>query len=145
MTFKKWRKDFDTVCEKRKFGSSVRFVCADLTRPDIGTNEVVSRADVVLLSNVLHLLSRRERLALLRTIKKNLPPNGRIMIYDQFIRSDGQLDSTNLLTFDWLLHGCMFRYSEDEFGKELSDLGFVSICQKRMSGLSGALLAGEVP
>lgn len=133
---------FRQLTQQSGKGNSLRFVGGDLRCPgDLAS--VLSGADGVILSNVLHLLSTDERANLLINIRRAVAARASVLIYDQFLHPEPTGDPALFMVVDWLLCGYRFDTTEVEFAGVLSSLGFGSISHLRLQGLPGALICAQ--
>jgi SAM-dependent methyltransferase len=121
-----------------------RFVAGDLRCPQAFAHEI-ARADVVVLSNVLHLLTSHEQHTLLQTLYDHMRPGAQLLVYDQFSPADVAFDTARFMVLDWLLCGYQFDCSEVTFGADLSRLGFADVLYRRPPGLPGAIIGCRMP
>lgn len=119
-----------------------RFVAGDVRDGDVVRKQAGS-ADVIIASNIMHLLAEDERRALLLAIREGAREGTTLVVYDQFVQP-GCTDTASYLVVDWLLCGYRFDGSEQDFGEELARAGFGSVRHRRVAGIPGALVAGTV-
>jgi hypothetical protein len=119
-----------------------RFVGADLKRPDSWAG-LLGQSDLVVASNVMHLLTGAEREDVLRAVKGQARPGTTIVVYDQFVQP-GVSDSARCLVVDWLLCGYRFDLTDADFAETLEKVGFSAVRSRRVPGLPGAMLAACV-
>lgn len=131
--FKRQLEQHDADAQAR-FG----FVAGDLKHPRT-FSRLLSEADVVIASNVMHLLSDADRTSLLRCIKSHARPDTQLIVYDQFVQSADPRSASSLVV-DWLLCGHRFDCSEREFSERLAELGFARLTTRRTVKVPGALV-----
>jgi SAM-dependent methyltransferase len=134
-----FNKKIETVKEKERFF----FLEKDLFQPDALIDEI-ERFDVAIMSNILHLLSGEIRQNLLTLLVNKLKPNGKIIIYDQFVNNEhAELDAAQFMVVDWLNCGAMFDVSESEFAEDLKKIGASEVTTKRFPNLPGAMILAK--
>lgn len=126
-------------------GSSLRmrFVADDVTRPDHLVHEV-AKADLAIMSNLLHLLPKDQIENLIALLRTNLKPGAKVAIYDQFLHL-GQLGIANLMVIDWICVGSQFDLDSTAMVRLLGHAGFVDVISKQIPGIPGAIVIGVVP
>ena len=118
-----------------------RFVSDDVTHPGRLLLEA-GQSNVVILSNLLHMIAPTPGRELLAKLRAALPPASRLIIYDQFLARD-RFDVASLMTVDWVNLGTLFSLSEDDMAELLAELGYVSVTRRRFPLLPGALVCAE--
>lgn len=119
------------------------FVADDVTAP-AALFAVVAKAEAVIVSNLIHLLSATQIRALFAALKSALPRDCRVLVYDQFI-DPGQFDAASLMVIDWVNLGSHFDLGEDGFAHQLAMLGYADTSAHRFPLLPGALVCARVP
>lgn len=101
---------------------------------------VAATTNVVILSNLLHLLDAERRADLLRNLHNALQPNATVIVYDQFIAETGALDASRFMVVDWLNCGAHFELNARGCAAELETAGFAAIASHRFDSLPGAII-----
>lgn len=118
---------------------AVRFQPLDLREPEaLEVLERVSAVDLVILSNVVHLLNPVERAALWRTLATGGP--ARVLVYDQFPQgaedagdptaANGLPGLGDLMVIDWLRCGVRFDLTAAQLAEEAEGYG---LCLERIA------------
>ncbi|MFE0530378.1 methyltransferase [Micromonospora sp. SD19] len=90
---------------------------------DLHTDRVPEH-DSALVSHVLHLLPRTQRVDLLRRIAAGLPRSGLLLVHDFIYDDPGPGTALAASAVDWLAAGSGFALTTDELRTELSEAGF---------------------
>jgi len=111
-------------CERPELFS---FVDADLANPD-GLGKHFANADLIVLSNVVHLLSPPQRNRLWGALHNGCPPGATCLVYDQFpvsqdVAGGGSISASELMIIDWLRCGVIFDLSVDGQSEEMAACG----------------------
>lgn len=128
-----------TLAQPERF----RFVADDVTHPDALLALAVD-ADVVIISNLLHLLGAQHIRALLLALKQVLQPGCRVLVYDQFVDTD-QFDVASMMVVDWVNLGSLFDLCDSDMATLLDTLGFAGVAARRFRLLPGALISASIP
>lgn len=117
---------------------SARFVADDITCP-AALLQVAARADGIVISNLLHFLTKPQISTLLVSLQSVLPSDSRLFIYDQFLTAN-RLDTARLMVVDWINLGAGFDLCESDMVELLDSLGFTAVTAQRFGSLPGALV-----
>jgi hypothetical protein len=105
---------------------------------------LVGTADVILISNVVHLLTTEQRFALYRTVRQHASSGTLFVVYDQFINNQGPFNGTDFMAVDWVINGVQFRETPEQLCEILRNTGFSQTQFRRFPGLPGAVVAVQV-
>ena len=97
----------------------IRFIAADLRAPG-SLKSVLGSVDIVLMSNVVHLLDTEARRELWCTFHDSCRDEAVIAVYDQF-PGDGQ--GSDLMIMDWLRCGSLYDMSAESQMTEMEHYG----------------------
>jgi hypothetical protein len=137
------QRPFSIHIREHSAADAIQFHVADLRQPESFVH-LLANADVVNISNVVHLLTIRQRMALYHAVRQHSVPGTRFLIYDQFIGNNEPFNATHFMTVDWIINGVQFRETPQELCEVLLDLGFSEARFRRFSGLPGAVIAARV-
>lgn len=103
------------------------FVGADLDDPS-ALNVHLAKADIIVVSNVVHMLSQHQRIRLWKTLHDVCRHQTTCLIYDQFptdlgTSQVGNLSASELMIIDWLRCGVIFDLSAQEQVQEMATVG----------------------
>ena len=118
-----------------------RFVADDVTCP-AALLHAATTADGVVISNLLHFLTKPQISALLTSLQGALPRDSRLFIYDQFLTAN-RLDPARLMVVDWINLGAGFDLCESDMAELLKSLGFTAVTARRFGSLPGALVTAR--
>ncbi|MFI6287508.1 methyltransferase [Streptomyces sp. NPDC051018] len=123
----------------------VRLVPWDLhTDPLGGPGETPGGAhDAALLSHVLHLLDRRERVRLLARVRRILPGGGLLMIHDFLYEEPPAGSALAASAVDWLSLGAAYHPDTAALAGELAEAGFTLRRTVPLSALGTTIAVGE--
>ncbi len=121
----------------------IEFHASDLRRRET-LGRLLNNADVIMISNVIHLLTTRERLQLYGEVRKHGPKGGSFIVYDQFIDRDAPLNATHCMSVDWIMNGVHFRETPQECCEILRACGFSDARYRSFRGLPGAVVAARL-
>lgn len=133
---------FDTNIENHGAGG-IKFHASDLRRPET-LSRLLSSADVIIISNVIHLLTTQERMQLYRQVREHGLKGGSFIVYDQFIDRDAPLNATHCMSVDWIINGVHFRETPQECCAILQACGFFDARYRSFRGLPGAVVAARL-
>lgn len=140
------RAAFAEVLEQRRLsstpGAKVDFVEADLRQPDKLETQI-SAADIILLINVAHLLSKIDLDQLLILLAKKMQPHARLIVYDQFPSSQGSLTISDLMLVDWVNCGTVFSDTAQQFQSRLVQIGFKHVELRHFPSLPGTFITTQ--
>ena len=122
--------------------SRIRFAAGDLTRPQ-ELQPLLAAHDVVLLSNVLHLLPQEGRQALCEQILASCRPGTRLVVHDLFLDTPDQ-EMAKLMNVDWMLLGARFAMSTQQCADWLQGIGFQIERATTMPGLPSGVVVGTI-
>ncbi len=115
----------------RKSGiTGIRFLQGDFLVDDIGRGY-----DLVFISHILHIYSKRENMAILKKAKRSLNPHGRVVIRD-FYMDENRVSppQSALFSVNMLVNTEAGRcYTEKEFESWLFKTGFMNMTSKILS------------
>ncbi|HEX7286694.1 MAG TPA: class I SAM-dependent methyltransferase [Candidatus Angelobacter sp.] len=134
---------FQNQISEHKAANAIRFHAADLRRPE-ELDGLLGKADIIIISNVIHLLTRSQREALYRTVQQHGAPGTRFLVYDQFIDDSGPLNGTHFMAVDWVINGVQFRETPQQLCEVLQRTGLRDTQVRRFPGLPGAVIAATV-
>ena len=134
---------FEKQIGEQGAGSAIHFYPADLRRPDTLAG-LFDGVDVIVISNVIHLLTTEQRLALYRAVRQSGVSGSRFLVYDQFINEAGALNATHFMAVDWVINGVQFRETPRELCDILRSSGFSDAQFRQFPGLPGALIAARI-
>jgi hypothetical protein len=137
------QRPFSIHIREHSAADAIQFHAADLRQPESFVH-LLANADVVNISNVVHLLTIRQRMALYHAVRQHSVPGTRFLVYDQFIGNNEPFNATHFMTVDWIINGVQFRETPQELCEVLLDLGFSEARFRRFSGLPGAVIAARV-
>jgi hypothetical protein len=118
---------------------AIQFHAADLRQPETFA-DLLANADVVNISNVVHLLTTRQRTALYHAVRKHSAPGTRLLVYDQFIGDHEPFNATHFMAVDWVINGVQFRETPQQLCDILLGVGFCDAQFRRFPGLPGAVI-----
>ncbi|AUX26892.1 uncharacterized protein SOCEGT47_074620 [Sorangium cellulosum] len=118
-----------------------RFVGLDLRALD---GDLLADADVVLLSNVLHLFNAADRGVMMKKILDHVRPGARAVVYDVFV-SRGVADAGLFMVLDWMLCGHRFDLTAEQMASELVSLGWSNPVTHIVPTLPGAFVSALKP
>ncbi|HLJ90002.1 MAG TPA: class I SAM-dependent methyltransferase [Candidatus Angelobacter sp.] len=133
---------FEKQVNEQGASAAIDFCSADLRHPETLPG-IIGSAEVVIISNVVHLLTTEQRLALYRTVRQSMSPGARFLIYDQFIDQDGPFNATHFMVVDWVINGVQFRETPGQLCDVLRDLGYSAAEFRRFPGLPGAVIVAQ--
>jgi len=119
-----------------------QFVPGDLKKPE-SLIEWIKKADVIVLSNILHLLAPHNIEEILKIIGEHSPEDCKIIIYDHFVSNSPNLNLNKLMLIDWVNCGTFFNLTVDKCKNLLEKIGFKEITCRDLPGLSGTMLVGH--
>jgi hypothetical protein len=134
---------FSTQIREHGVATAVQFHAADLRQPETFVH-LLANADVLNISNVVHLLTTRQRAALYHAVRQHSAPGARFLVYDQFIGDNEPFDATHFMAVDWVINGVQFRQTPQQCCDILLGLGFSDARFRRFFGLPGAIVASQV-
>lgn len=120
--------------------NAIQFHAADLRQPET-LGGLLDGADAIIISNVIHLLTTRERMALYRTVRRHGAADASFLVYDQFISHDSPLNATHCMAVDWVINGVQFRETPQQLCAILESCGFRDAQHRSFRGLPGAVVA----
>jgi predicted nicotinamide N-methyase len=133
---------FEIQVREHGAGDAIQFQAADLRNPDTVVR-LLGNAEVIIISNVVHLLTTEQRSNLYYAVRQHSAPGTRFLVYDQFI-GDEALDATHFMAVDWVINGVQFRETPQQLCEILLATGFSDAQFRRFSGLPGAVIAARV-
>src|SRR5579872_175927 len=134
---------FEQQIHEHSAGAAIEFRTADLRNPETLAG-LLGEADVIVISNVIHLLTTGQRLALYHTVRQSSAPGTRFVVYDQFINRVEPLNATHFMAVDWVINGVQFRETPEQLCEILQAAGFSDAQFRRFSGLPGAVIGARV-
>lgn len=120
------------------------FVPADLSAP-CDFKDILSDANTVILSNLLHLLNAGRRRELLTQILKAGAIGSGVVVYDQFLSASVDLDAAHFMVVDWVNCGVAFDLTPEQLADELREIGYANTACCRFDTLSGAFVSASIP
>ncbi len=115
----------------------------DLSQPQ-NLGPIINGADIIIMSNILHLLSSDTILVLLSVLRDSLQKGSVIVAYDQFITESDELDAAKMMIVDWVNCGTLFTISESQFAEQLQSIGFNEAIYQRFPSLPGAMVKANI-
>lgn len=134
------REAFESRIRENGASEAIEFHEADLRRPEELT-ALLGRPEVIVISNVLHLLTTEQRLALYRKVRETASSGARFIIYDQYIDTEGPLSAGDFMAVDWVINGVRFRETPQQICGILESCGFVGAEFRHFHGLPGAVIS----
>ncbi|HEV7521638.1 MAG TPA: class I SAM-dependent methyltransferase [Candidatus Angelobacter sp.] len=122
---------------------AIHFHSADLRQPETLAG-LLGTADVILISNVVHLLTTEHRFRLYRTVQQHAAAGTRFVVYDQFIGDNAPLSGTDFMAVDWVINGVQFRETPEQLCEILRESGFSHAQSRQFPGLPGAVVIAQV-
>ena len=133
---------FEKQVNEHGAGAAIQFRPADLRHPETLAG-IVENAEVIIISNVIHLLTREQRMDLYRSVQKSMAAGARFLVYDQFIDNEEPLNAPHFMVVDWVINGVQFRETPQQLCEILRSLGFSDAQYRRFPGLPGAVIAAQ--
>jgi O-methyltransferase domain len=124
-------------------GAAVRFHAADLRRPET-LRGLLDGADAIIISNVIHLLTTKQRMELYRAVRQHGPAGASFLVYDQFIDQAAPLNATDCMAVDWVINGVQFRETPQQLCQILEGCGLHNAQHRSFRGLPGAVVAARL-
>ncbi len=134
---------FSNQISEHGAANAIQFHAADLGQPETFV-DLLASADVINISNVVHLLTTRQRTALYHAVRQHSAPEARFLVYDQFIGDHEPFNATDFMAVDWVINGVQFRETPQQLCDILLGIGFSDAQFRRFPGLPGAMIAARV-
>lgn len=134
---------FEQNMKENGASSTIQFDVSDLRNPETLARRLETY-DVIVISNVVHLLTTSQRIALYREIRRHGLNGGTLIVYDQFIDYDSPINATHCMSVDWIVNGVQFRETPEECAEILEAHGFYEVRHSRFRGLPGAIVVARL-
>ena len=134
------REAFQRQINEHGAANAIQFRAADLRRPE-DLSGLLGEADIIIISNVIHLLTRSQREALYGVVQQHGARGARFLVYDQFIDHSGPLNGTHFMAVDWVINGVQFRETPHQICEILEKTGLRNTQVRLFPGLPGAVVA----
>ncbi|PCI41254.1 MAG: hypothetical protein COB46_04450 [Rhodospirillaceae bacterium] len=118
------RPHFEQAMEMADSSKDIDFVGVDLTNPESLRDQVKS-VDVIVVSNVVHLLPKPLRVRFWSMLREHAQPGTFCLVYDQFPgggRGSG-ITASDLMVVDWIKCGVVFDFTAEQQGEEMRESG----------------------
>lgn len=129
---------FEALRAEKALNDRTQFHVQDL-RTSFNAPDVLAKADIVTMCNLLHLLSKSGMDTLFATLRATRPGT-RCVIYDLFPDPAGPLSISDLLMVDWVSIGSDFPADAAQLYARLNRAGFVDIQTEKLPVLPGTFI-----